>query len=89
MAGRDRLTVAARANVVGSETAEAKARRRLGYRIATSIPEGTTQRMIADDLGVTQAAISEWSSGQRRMTPHQVAMLADRLNVDRAWLAWG
>lgn len=89
MAGRDHLTVAARLHRPEMETAEAKARKRMGYRIATSIPEGHRQRDVADALGVTQSAVSEWVCGTRRMTVQQAAALADHLNVDRGWLAWG
>jgi transcriptional regulator with XRE-family HTH domain len=48
-----------------------------------------TQRQVADALGFTQAAVSDWANGVRRMSVDQVAALADHLNVDRAWLAWG
>lgn len=68
---------------------DAQARRRLGYRIAQSMPEGHRQADVANALGVTQSAVSEWANGTRRMTVQQVAALADHLNVDRAWLAWG
>lgn len=89
MAGRDRLTVAARPAAVARETLEARLRRQRGYRIAQSIPEGMTQRQVADAIGTTQAAVSDWANGVRRMSVDQVAALADHLNVDRAWLAWG
>ena len=87
--GRDHLTTMARVRRPEMDSQEAQARKRMGYRIATSIPEGTRQRDVADALGVTQSAVSEWVCGTRRMTVQQVAALADHLNVDRGWLAWG
>lgn len=87
--GRDHLSPAARVRRPSMDTAEATARRRMGYRIAQAIPEGTRQADVANALGVTQSAVSEWVNGTRRMTVQQVARLADHLNVERGWLAWG
>jgi transcriptional regulator with XRE-family HTH domain len=87
--GRDHLSATARVRRPSMDTAEAKDRRRMGYRIAASIPEGTRQADVANALGVTQSAVSEWVNGTRRMTVQQVAALADHLNVERGWLAWG
>ena len=89
MAGRDHLTRPAQGRAREVFQEDAKARRLMGYRIATSIPDGVRQRDVADAMGVTQSAVSEWVCGTRRMSVQQVAALADHLNVDRAWLAWG
>lgn len=87
--GRDHLSAPAKGRAREVFQEDAQGRKRMGYRIATSIPEGVRQRDVADALGVTQSTVSEWVCGTRRMTVQQVAALADHLNVDRGWLAWG
>jgi transcriptional regulator with XRE-family HTH domain len=47
---------------------------------------GLSQRELADRIGTTQAALSNWEVGRRRPGLAELVALADALGRDLAWL---
>uniref|UniRef100_UPI003D919F96 helix-turn-helix domain-containing protein n=1 Tax=Gordonia sp. B7-2 TaxID=3420932 RepID=UPI003D919F96 len=61
----------------------------LGRRIRSLIPEGMSQRQLAQKTGMTPDALSRALNGQRGLSPVEVAAIAEHLGADTHWLITG
>ena len=50
---------------------------------------GRTQQWLADEVGVTQAAVSYWMGDRRQPELNMARKIADTLGVEPGWLAFG
>lgn len=60
-----------------------------GERIRASMGPGMTQRLLAQQVGMTPDALSRALSGQRGFTMRELTRIADTLKVDLTWLMTG
>ena len=60
----------------------------LGQRIKQArLDKGMNQHKLAQEMGLTQASISQFEKGQRLPTPANISKLAAILEVDEKFLA--
>jgi RNA polymerase primary sigma factor len=60
--------------------------RRLRLAIAR---KGLTQQQLAEELGVSQAAVSQWTTGRKEPGRENLSRIARALGATRDWLAYG
>jgi transcriptional regulator with XRE-family HTH domain len=52
--------------------------------------EGISQQMLADAVGVSRAAVSQWENGQTKgLRPENLIAVAEQLNSGIRWLVLG
>src|SRR2546425_8851268 len=62
----------------------------LGDRLAWALKDaGITQSYVAEQIGSTQAAISQWCTGRKVPTAENLEMIARSLGLNRQWLELG
>ena len=61
----------------------------VGARIRSLMPDGMSQRELADRAGMTPDALSRALSAQRGLSPLEVAAIAQTLGADTHWLITG
>ncbi|NCC23528.1 MAG: helix-turn-helix domain-containing protein [Alphaproteobacteria bacterium] len=62
----------------------------LGGRLAVALSRaGMSQRKLAQQIGVSDGAVSHWMSGRYEMSISQYKRVASELGVSPGWLAFG
>ena len=62
----------------------------IGNRLTQAIRDsGTTQAGLADKIGATQAAVSQWCTGKKIPTAENLDVVASKLGISRDWLQSG
>jgi len=59
-----------------------------GTRLSQAL-NGRTQTWLSEQVGVTQTAVSYWASDKRQPELGMAAKIAEALNVEPGWLAFG
>ncbi len=62
----------------------------IGERLRRAMRDaGITQKKLADLIGTTQPAVSQWTLGTKNPTPENLGVIADQLDVRAEWLGTG
>src|SRR5437879_5056311 len=61
-----------------------------GRRLLKALAEaGLTQAQLAERIGRTQAAVSQWCSDEKTPTPANISLIAQTLGISPSWLESG
>src|SRR5687768_14861217 len=59
----------------------------VGRRLLKALAEaGLTQAQLAERIGRTQAAVSQWCSDEKTPTSANISLIAQTLGISRDWL---
>jgi transcriptional regulator with XRE-family HTH domain len=62
---------------------------RITELIAVLKSQGIKQKILAERIGVTEAAISAWRSGRRNITDQSIKAICREFNVNEEWIRTG
>lgn len=57
--------------------------------LSTLKSKGINQNVVAEKIGVTEAAVSAWKSGRRNVTDQSIKAFCREFNVDYIWFTTG
>ena len=62
---------------------------RITELIAVLKSQGIKQKILAERIGVTEAAISTWRGGRRNITDQSIKAICREFNVNEEWIRTG